>query len=116
MTKRYVGGGIKDDAGIFLPPSRKIEEFPPPLALNISEPHSLDEIGDVIIVALGRAVSTLAKKIVNEGNVSRDVIGALKDCESMHRDLSKKEKEFLASLSDEELAKLARESIKYESA
>jgi hypothetical protein len=108
--RKYVGGGIKDEAGIFLPPSRKIEESPPKEP-HIPIPESLDEIGDVITLALARAVRTLAQKIAGD-DVSRETIGALKDCESMHRELSKKEKEFLSGLSDEDLKKLADAQFK----
>lgn len=100
--KRYVGGGTKDETGAFVPLPRKAEEPP----FQVPEPNSLDEIGEVIILALARAVKRLTEKIVAH-DVSREVIGALKDCESMHRELSKREKEFLANLSDEDLEKLA---------
>jgi hypothetical protein len=108
--KRYVGGGIKDEKGIFLPPARKASEDST-LALNISDPTSLDEINEIIVLALARAVKKLAEKVV-ANDVSREVVGALKDCESMHRELAKKEKELLAGLSDEDLEKLAEASFK----
>jgi hypothetical protein len=103
--KRYVGGGIKDETGAYIPaPPRKVEQAP--VTFQVPEPGSLDEIGEVIIIALSRAVKKLTEKIVAD-DVSREVIGALKDCESMHRELSKKEKEFLANLSDADLETLA---------
>jgi hypothetical protein len=101
--KKYVCDGIKDEQGAYLPKARKPEEAP---AFDVPEPGSLDEIGEVIILALGRATRKLLLKIVGD-DVSREVIGALKDCEAMHRELSKKEKEFLAQLSNEDLEALA---------
>jgi hypothetical protein len=109
--KRYVGGGIKDERGIFLPPSRMKEEIEAPPPVQIPEPGSLDEINEVIVLALARAVKKLAEKVVS-GDISREVIGALKDCESMHRELAKKEKDLLAGLSDEDLEKLASVQFK----
>jgi hypothetical protein len=97
MTRRYEGGGRKDSNGCFLPPERVI----------IGEPGTLEEINEVIILALGKAVKKLAEKVIEENDVSREVIGALKDCEGMHRELAKKEKELLAGLSTEDLEKLA---------
>lgn len=110
--KRYVGGGIKDERGIFLPPPRKGEgsDVPPP-PIQVPEPGSLDEINEVIVLSLARAVKHIGQKIVS-GDISREIIGALKDCESMHRELAKKEKELLAGLSDEDLEKLANAQFK----
>lgn len=97
--KRMVGG-IKDENGVYTPMPRKADPSP------IPDPGSLDEVGEVIILALSRAVKKLAEKIVAD-DVSRETIGALKDCEAMHRELSKREREFLSSLSNDELEKLA---------
>lgn len=108
--KKYVGGGVKDERGIFLPPSGKKEECLAPPLPDIPEPGTLDEIGEVIILSLARATKRLLLKI-SADDVSREVIGALKDCEAMHRELSKKEKEYLASLSIEDLEKLAGASF-----
>ena len=63
---------------------------------------SLDEIGNQIIVGLDIAVRHLLKAI-EAGDVSREVIGALKDCQVMLKDLKKDEKDFLAGVSDKEL-------------
>lgn len=106
--KRMVGG-FKDEHGVFRASPRMADVPPPPSPPPteiVPEPGSLDEIGETIILALSRAVRKLTQKIVGD-DVSREVIGALKDCESMHRELYKREKEFLAGLSDEDLAKLA---------
>lgn len=107
--KRYVGGGFKDERGIFTKEARMAEE--PPQPFHIPDPGSLDEIGEVIILALARAVKKLAERIVAD-DTSREVIGALKDCEAMHRELSKREKEYLSQLSDEDLEKLANAQFK----
>jgi len=109
--KRYVGGGIKDERGIFLPPSGTKENTPP----NIPDPGSLDEIGEMIILALARAVKNLLVNIRSMEKVDRDSVGALKDCEVIYRELSKREKEFLANLSDEDLEKLANTQFKHDS-
>lgn len=107
--KRYVGGGIKDERGIFLPPSRTKEENAP---LQIDDPGSLDEIGEMIILALARAVKNLLSDIKSMDKVDRNSVAALKDCEAIYRELSKREKEFLANLSDEDLEKLANTQFK----
>ncbi len=107
--KTYVGvQGIKDGTGAFVKcVPGKVE--PPPV--KIPEPSSLDEIGEVIILNLARAVKFLGEKIL-EGDVSREVVGALKDCEGMHRELNKREKEWMAALSDEDLETLANTPMK----
>src|ERR1700692_4275818 len=110
--KRYVGGGIKDERGIFLPPSRTKEDESPPPPPEIPDPGSLDEIGEMIILALARAVKNLLVDIKAMDKVDRNSVAALKDCESIYRELSKREKEFLAGLSDDDLKKLADAQFK----
>lgn len=105
MTQRIVGG-IKDENGIFIKtmpvivaPASK-EEIPNPDV-------NLDDIAKRIVLALDRATKELLTQI-SSGDVSREVIGALKDCETMHRELAKKEKDFLDSASDEQLESLLK--------
>ncbi len=101
MTRRIVHS-TKDENGIY----SKAQEAKPAPALP--EPDvSLDDIAKRIVTALNRATKHLLDQI-SGGDVSREVIGALKDCEAMHRELSKKEQEFLDSSSDEQLEKMLK--------
>ncbi len=106
---KKIVGGFKDENGIYISAPQPRMAEPPPI--SIPEPGSLDEIGDVIILALSRAVKRLTERVV-AGDVSREVIGALKDCEGMFRELSKKEREWLKGLTDEQLSQLANEPFK----
>lgn len=96
MTRKIVGG-IKDEKGAFIRLPRKETDTP-----------TLDEIGQTIIFALGRATDILSKMINEECDVSRETMGSLRDCEAIHRELYKKEKELLESLTDEDLDKLLK--------
>jgi hypothetical protein len=95
MTKKIPG--FKDENGIYTSEPRKAAEPDRPTP-NLS----LDEIGKLVITALDRAVQHLLKK-VTAGEVDRDVVGALKDCSMMLKDLKKDERDFLDSLTDEQL-------------
>lgn len=70
---------------------------------------SLDDIGKRIINALDLAVKQLST-LVSGKDVSREVIGALKDCQMMLKDLKKDEKDFLDKLTEEELEALLKKS------
>jgi len=106
MTKRSIPG-YKNEDGQYVPiplpisavgrVGRTVEESPNPDV-------SLDEIGKRIIIAMDRATRQLLTSI-SSGDVSREVIGALKDCQSMYKDLRKDEKEILEGMSDEDIEK-----------
>lgn len=103
--KRFIPGGVKDENGIYLPLPK-----PPTVVPTSSTPDpdvSLDDIGKRIIVAMDRATKVLLSKI-SADDVSRETIGALKDCQIMYKDLRKDEKDLLESLSDEDLEKLIK--------
>jgi hypothetical protein len=102
---RIIIGGSKDANGIFVktPESPILEP-----TLKLPNPDvNLDDIAKRIVVALDRATKELLTQI-SSGDVSREVIGALKDCEAMHRELAKKEKDFLDGASDEQLKNLLK--------
>lgn len=87
--KKIPGYG-KDENGIYNPKP-------------VSDPDlSLDDIGKRVILAVDTATKILLTSII-AGNVDRETIGALKDCQAMLKDLKKDEKDFLASLGDEQL-------------
>lgn len=93
---------------IFTSASEQKEAPKPILPSELPMPDvSLDEVAKRIVLGLERATKHLLD-LISAGNVSREVIGALKDCETMHRELAKKEKDFLDSASDEELESLAK--------
>lgn len=107
MVKRYVKDEAREKAveaivGKMEPPK------PEPVYAKPQEPDvSLDDIANRIVLALDRATKHLLES-VSAGDVSREVIGALKDCEAMHRELAKKEKDFLDNASDEQLEKMLK--------
>lgn len=103
---RIIVGGTKDENGVFVKSTPAISV--PTTPKEVPDPDiSLDDIAKRIVTALDRATKELLTQITS-GDVSREVIGALKDCEAMHRELAKKEKEFLDSASDEQLEKLLK--------
>lgn len=102
--------GYKDDNGIFS--KAPTPPVPPVSLIEVDESEvSLDDIARRIVSALNRATKHLLEQIT-AGDVSREVIGALKDCEAMHRELAKKEKEFLDNASDEQLQKMVSDRAK----
>ncbi len=101
MTKRSIPG-YKNEDGQYV--SIPLPQAPMQVAESPNPDVSLDEIGKRIIIAMDRATRQLLTSISN-GDVSREVIGALKDCQSMYKDLRKDEKEILESMSDEDIAK-----------
>lgn len=116
---RKIVEGVKDEFGAYLPlPKRssvKLDVVSPPSPLEVhpsspafipSPDISLDELSKRIIIALDRATKTLLVNI-SAGDVSRDTLGSLKDTFIMIKDLKKEEKEFLDSLTEEQLIKLS---------
>jgi len=102
--KKLILTSKKDENGMYLKDSVK----PNTLEQDDSKDDiSLDDIAKRIVLALDRATKQLLTSIT-AGDVSREVIGSLKDCETMHRELAKKEKEFLENASDEQLQKLLK--------
>lgn len=101
--------GYKDENGMFIKePAKPIPEAPVP----VKDPDvSLDDIARRIVLSLDWATRQLLEK-VKSGEVGREVIGALKDCETMHRELAKKEKEFLENATDEQLERLLENETK----
>jgi len=107
---KKIVGGVKDVNGIYIKlPSApsEVEVSPPTSPIVPDSDISLDDIARRIVKALDRATRNLLDAI-STGDISRETIGALKDCEAMHRELSKKEKDFLDKASDEELEKLLK--------
>lgn len=99
MTIKRSIPGLKDENGIYVPMVAPKADIMP----SAPDPDvSLDDIGKRVIVALDRATKTLLQAIT-AGSVDRDTIGALKDCSMMLKDLKKDEKDYLESLTDEEI-------------
>jgi len=95
--------GFKDENGIYAP-------LPKPRTEPDSAPNpdvSLDDIGRRVIIAMDRA-SKILLETISAGNVDRDTIGALKDVSMMLKDLKKEEKDYLESLTDEQLNSLTK--------
>ena len=82
-------------------------EFIPAPTAKPNENISLDAIGKNIITALDMAVGTILG-CIEGGRVDRETVGALKDCQAMLKDLKKDERDFLDSLTDEQLAELGK--------
>lgn len=97
--------GFKNDNGSYIKVPTLQEIVKPVLSDSPSPDVSLDDIGKRIIVAMDRATKTLLESIT-AGDVSREIIGALKDCQTMYKDLRKDEKDLLASMSDEDIDKM----------
>ena len=87
---------------IYEPPAKLVlvDEVPTPDV-------SLDDIGKRIITALDRAVKHLTTAVTG-GDVSREVIGALKDCSTMVKDMKRDEKDFLSEKTDEQLEEMLK--------
>lgn len=95
VTPPTQGLGEKDESGAYI------------LARpTIPDPEvSIDELLKQSLTGLSRAVRHINGEI-SAGNVSREVIGNLKDVVAMLNELRKKEQEILATMSDEDLEKL----------
>ncbi len=106
--KKVVDGNsvsVKDDNGSYLPP------------YLVKKPEAPKEIQDISIDTLmSRAFRTIHGIIraievdVASGAPSRETIMNLKDIMAMLKDLKKEEKDFLESLSDDELVKLNKDA------
>ena len=103
----HVAGGVKNERGSFLKVAKLKEEKPSgdPSDTSID---SLLNCGLQQIKGLVRAITAE----VNLGTASRETVQNLKDIMTLLLDLKKKEKEFLDTLTDEELEKLAKDANK----
>ena len=96
--------GVKDENGIYLP-STSIKKAP------------ISEVEDISIDSLlhrgFRTIHGIIRAIevdVSTGAPSRETIMNLKDVMAMLKELKKEEREFLESLSDEDLVKLNKDA------
>ena len=96
---RKIPSGTKDENGIYTPK-------PKASAVDADNVDiSIDDLLKVSLQIIKKAMKAVSDD-VNTGNPSRESIMNLKDLMSILKDLKKEEKEFLSSLSDEELAHL----------
>lgn len=95
------------------PTTRKLIDTPPPVAKEV-EPLpglddsevSLDKMSRRVLRSLEWATRNI-EHAMKHGDISRETIGSLKDCQIMIRDLKKEEKDYIDSLTDEQLNELA---------